>query len=312
MALWYDCGNGHAKAQWARKDMGCDAYLFCPGPSLANYDSKINEMIKQPGIMSFAINTAYPTVKPDVWIGMDRVECYDYKLWWEPFPKVIRGGYQDMHCEGFPISKCPNVFAADVEGVNQQSELFKRRQHDVKFVWHKNTLAVALHIMVWMGAKKIHLVGCDLKGTEYCDGRQTPKDHEQVNARLYKEQQEYLRWFAKEGKMHGVELISCTSESPINDFLDFVPLSYAAGNSTKTPKTFKKSKLIHAVDAEDLYKAKTYDTMFDDAVDVDELFSSTVDDNPLIVETPLEADTDMREIFIPKSELAIPELNEDK
>jgi hypothetical protein len=259
MALWYDCGNGFTKTKWAKADMGCDAYLFCPGPSLKDVD---NVLLNTPGVMSFAINTAYPKIRPDVWIGMDRPECYNYKLWWESFPKIIRGGYQDMKCEGHPVKKLPNVFAADVESVDSYSELFKRRAHDVKFVWHKNTLAIALHIMVWMGAKKIHFVGCDFNGVHYYDGRGTPLAHREANERLYTQQVDYLKWFQREGKKHGITTISCTHGSPINKFMDYIPLRYAVANSARVPLGLPESKLLHAVDAEELYKEEIYDTLF--------------------------------------------------
>lgn len=303
----YDCGNGHARTQWAKADMGCDAYLFCPGPSLAQMSSDDLAQIKRPGIMSFAINTAYPKIKPDVWIGMDRVECYDYELWWESFPKIIRGGYQDMKCEGYPISKCPNVFAADNEYVSDRAELFKRRQHDVKFVWHKNTLAIALHIMVWMGAKKIHLVGCDLNGTKYYDGREPADDRKEFNLNLYAQQVEYLKWFAKEGKNHGVELVSCTSLSPINAFMDFIPFIFATNNSTKIVNTLGKSEKLHAIDAEVLYKKKIHDTMFDEGIDTEKLWSSIDNDGegrPLVIETQEFSKLDLT---IPEESLIIEE-----
>ena len=41
----------------ARNDLGADAYLCCPGPSLTALDP---QQLRVPGAMVFALNTAYP------------------------------------------------------------------------------------------------------------------------------------------------------------------------------------------------------------------------------------------------------------
>jgi hypothetical protein len=225
LALWYETGRGLVKTKLARCNIGADVYLCCPGPSLASVQ---NTDLHIPGVITVAINTAYPHICPDIWIGMDDPQCYDRTLWWRPFMKIARGGYQNRTCEGAQISRCPNVFFADCAEPQDRLDLFRLRAHDVKFVWHKNTLAISLHILVWMGAKKIHLLGCDLGGSkDYYDDRILTEEQRKYNQRLYKHQVDYLKWFANTGKQFDVSLVSCTPRSPINEFVDYYDLNEA-------------------------------------------------------------------------------------
>ena len=84
----------------------------------------------------------------------------------------------------------PNVLFADVDKNSDPEAIFKLRNHNIKFVWQKNTLAVALHIAIWMGAKSLFLLGCDLGGEkDYYDDRVLSDQQRQYNASLYKEQE---------------------------------------------------------------------------------------------------------------------------
>jgi hypothetical protein len=67
--LWYYSGSNWQRAYMARKDLGLDAILCCPGPSL-----KGTPDLRGIGRKVFAVNTAYPTVKPDIWLD-PRMTC---------------------------------------------------------------------------------------------------------------------------------------------------------------------------------------------------------------------------------------------
>jgi len=216
--------------------MGADAYLFCPGPSLADVkDSDIHV----PGVITFAINTAYPQVRPDVWIGMDiKEKCYDKSLWAEPFRKICRAGRSKAKVDGKLICEFPEVYWADVEGSNIK-HIFEGRAHDACFTYMHNTLVVACHIMVWMGAKKIHFVGCDLDNSkkDYYDNRKLHDRDREENSRLYKKQVQFLRQFSTLGLQYGIQCVSCTPLSPINEFISYVPLQEALSTSqSKSPQ----------------------------------------------------------------------------
>lgn len=235
-----------AKTKLARCNANIDFYLCCPGPSLSQVD---DTELKIPGVYTVAINTAYPRIRPDLWIGMDEPECYAPSLWWESFTKICRGGYQDRKSNGHPISKCPNVFFADCAEPKDKNELFKLRSHDVKFVWHKNTMAITMHILVWLGAKRIHLVGSDLGGVkDYYDDRVLSEHQRAYNRRLYGYINDYLKWFSAEGKKQDIELISCTPDSPINEYIPYFNLKDALAISRAKVPSVSSVPVKHILD----------------------------------------------------------------
>lgn len=250
MALWYDCGQGLIKTSFARSDLGADAYLCCPGPSLASVDATA---LDRPGIVTFALNTAYPHIRPRVWMGLDHPSCYDTRLWWEPFVKIVRmhtvNGVDLTLCGGQHVRYCPNVFFPDLEEAPAE-KMFSLRAHDVQFIWEKNTLAFALHVMIWMGARRIRLVGCDFGGDrDYYDDRRLTDEQRTSNRRLYTQQVEMLRELHPIAARIGIEIISCTPGSPVNEFMPFVPLADAIEESCRRVPASRRS-VLHADDAE--------------------------------------------------------------
>ena len=64
---------------------------------------------------------------------------------------------------------------------------------------------------------------------------------------LNKEQTKYLKWFHKVGKKYGIDLISCTKDSPINEEVRYYDLDYALMTSQeKVPKL--DIKISHATE----------------------------------------------------------------
>ena len=217
--IWYDCGEGWAPVSWARKHNPLNAILCCPGPSLKNVDPTT---LKGPGRKVFAINTAYPTVKPDVWIGMDEAYCYDANLLDEPFPKVFRGTYSDMIRDKVAVKHCPETYFADVNKVPGGKTMLDLREHDTKFAWHGHTLGVALHIIIWSGVKNIYLVGCDMGGSkDYCHELTLTPDQRTRNHKLYAQQVYFIEKLAAAAKEHDITIWSSTPDSPLNEFLPY-------------------------------------------------------------------------------------------
>jgi len=252
MALYYETGNGWVQTTLAKKDLGLDTYLCCPGPSLANVDT---DKLKGKGRMVFAINTAYPRVKPDVWMGLDTIDCYDHNILYEPFMKVFRGTYYDkMQSNNTKVKNFPNVFWASLKEPEKGKTMLDYRNHTDLFVWHKNTLAAMLHLMIWMGARTIYLVGCDMGGTkDYYDERKLTESQHNINRKLYSEQINFLRDLAKKAIRYGITIKSATPNSPINEFLEYTQIDNAIEQSEKKV-LLPSSEILHAIDAEKIYK----------------------------------------------------------
>lgn len=262
MGLLYECGNGLVNTQFARSNFNMDAYIFSSGPSLRNVNMSCFESAP---VFKVGINTTYPKIKPDLWVGMDYPQCFNSNLWMEPFPKILRYPYY-LH----PIKKgsskkvkdFPLVYFARIDDkITPQAyrEAFSRRSHKVHFIWTNNTLTTTLHILVWMGFKKIHLLGSDFGGdgeNNYFDdsesarpfnhdqsspsGKISKKQHES-NQILYAQQVEFLKNFAEIGETRGLEVISCSKVSPANSFLKFVDLEEAIEASKARAKELVES-----------------------------------------------------------------------
>lgn len=249
MALWYECGNGFAKTSLARKSAGWDAYICCPGPSLASVPV---DRLKGRGCKVIALTTAYPRVIPDIWFGMDTPSCYDRNIWFESFMKICRSGNHNMAFQGVPASYFPEVYWADVAEPVTGNEIFSHREHDIKFVWYNNTLATALHVLVWMGVSHFHFIGCDMGGDpDYHDGRELKPEHRERNRALYSKQIDFLRKFVKAGVGAGVRCTSCTPDSPINEFMPFVDVDTALERTERRISYEGRNEVVYVLDKED-------------------------------------------------------------
>ena len=253
----YHCGNGDFMPvqSFAKKELNADVYLACTGPSLAGVNDKDLHI---PGVYTIGINTSYPHIRPDMWIGMDTPGCYHKDLWWEPFPKVMRINYRDTILAGERLRDCPAMYFANLSN-GDPLRMFNMRGHDTGFVWDSNTFELAIHVAVWMGAKRIHLLGCDFGGSrDYYDDRELRPEQRSRNHRLYAKLLDRLGSLGAEAEKHGVKLISCTPDSPANDQIEFVPLNEAleASRSRHVPAVMS-DKAIYAVDSENAVWATT-------------------------------------------------------
>tara|TARA_Y100000593_G_scaffold56456_1_gene105302 strand:- start:5941 stop:6684 length:744 start_codon:yes stop_codon:yes gene_type:complete len=246
MSLWYETGNGEYTVSFARKKNNCAAFVCCGGPSLSYINPKY---LNGHNRIVFGLNNTYPFVYPDVWIGMDDPACYSRDIFWQPFTKIMRGGYQDRTCESKKINDLHNVYYADLETVEDPEEIFKRRDHDVKFVWGKNTFITALHFVLWMGCREIYLFGCDLDNSNknYFNEVTLEDSHRDYNQRLYNQLFDYLKWFVDTGKKHGIKVRSCSNFSKINSFIPYVDYLDVIKEKEKDLEYGKK--LTHSMEA---------------------------------------------------------------
>ena len=246
MALWY-YNPDPSKITFRREYLKTDAYLYLPGPSLAMVDFDV----RIEGTTAFAINTAYPKVKPNIWLGMDKPECYDARLLWESFPKIFRGSYWKLDYRDMHLRDYPQVYFADIEKPEKGiRDMFLLNKDEIYFAWFNHSLGAILHVMLWMGAKKIHFVGCDLGGNrDYWDDRKLSDDQRIYNQTLYKQQECFLEEFTRMGKEFGVECVSCTDGSPINKFMPYLDLKMALEDSKK--KVGDIDKVKHALDTDE-------------------------------------------------------------
>ena len=253
MALWYNTGNGWSKTTLAYKNHNCSAFLICGGPSLKKVDPSL---LKGPNRVVFCINNTYPYVIPDWWIGMDDPKCYHRDIFHQPFPKIMRGGYQNRITEqGMIYNKFYNLYYADTKATKEFNDTFTLRNHDINFVWHWSTIATALHIIIWMGFHNIYLFGNDLnnKKNHYFDDVVLNEANAKNNINFYDKVYEYLKKFKTAGKGFNINLHSCSEDSRCHDYLEYFDYKDVIYD---LEKDLPKGPLLHTTDAERIWKNK--------------------------------------------------------
>jgi hypothetical protein len=231
MPLWYYSGDEPNKVSLQKDENNCVAFLCCGGPSMAQITPSY---LNGPKRVVLALNNSYPFVTPDIWMGMDMPNCYHRDIFQQPFMKILRGGYSDMLCEGQSIKQNYNMFYADVTKPKDKwkdkpnlptdvKDIFRLRHGDATFVWDKNTLVVAIHLLIWMGFQKIYFFGCDLDNSDkdYHDSRVLSVKQRKWNKTLYKHLLKLLKILTVTGKKYGIEFLSCSKDSKINDFMEY-------------------------------------------------------------------------------------------
>lgn len=238
---WIDVAEAHCNSA-----VGFDAYLVCPGPSLADVDP---QRLRGPGRIVVAINTAYPRVVPDIWCAMDRPECYDPRIWREPCLKIVNGArkHEPTGITGLSVAQAPHTLMASV-GRAHVSKLWAPDHQ--QFIANKNTFVFALSVLAFLGAKKIHLVGCDFGGSrDYYDTRQLNDVRRRTNRDLYAKLVGLLPIVRDAAGAAGVEIVSCTPDSPANAHLPYVELDEAIAASEQVDVE-RTGPVVHAHDAE--------------------------------------------------------------
>ena len=94
-------------------------------------------------------------------------------------------------------------------------------------------MATAFHILFWMGAKRIYLIGCYFntgKGDYHHGQYKLSIDNKKWNQSLYNNLVNWLKKFTPMAQKYGVEIISCTPDSPINNFMRYVTIEEAVRN----------------------------------------------------------------------------------
>lgn len=246
MSIYYNCGNGLIETKWANSHNPLDIYICCPGPSLKN----VQKDLRGRGRTIIGVNTSYPTIIPDIWIGLDKPECFDRNLWFEPFKKVCRGNYSNVTLHGIELKDFPETYFLSLEKANDVEEIFTRRAHSSKLVWDKSTFTAAINLAIWKGHKVIHFVGCDFGGTaDYSYGNTLNSELRKRNQRLYSNQVEQLKKLTQLASKYNVRFISCTPDSPINEFMEYKDLDTALNDSKSFSSYTGSNKIVHACDA---------------------------------------------------------------
>jgi len=127
----------------------------------------------------------------------------------------------------------------DVEDTTNPIEMFGRLHGDVRFCWNRSTFEAALHMVLWMGACRVHFVGTDFSAAQgdYCDGMELSPAHKKKSAHCFARQLRSMAHLAIEASVTGIRFVSCTPDSPLNAMMEYVPLAEAvAASGARVPR----------------------------------------------------------------------------
>lgn len=227
-----------------RNDLGAKALFCCPGPSLRDIAGR--HELHVPGVVVFGVNTAYPTIRPDIWVGVDKPDCYHPDIWNEAFRKCWNWEHRNEFFSGRRIRGMPNVQFFTLESRWAPEDLAVPEIHAGQ--WGKGGFWTGLRVAHWMGARDIYLIGCDFGGkTDYCHDLVLLKKRREHNRALYGAIVERLKVLAPKLRERGVSLTSCTRGSPVNDFLPFRELAQVLAEA-KAEAGARQPAIIHGTD----------------------------------------------------------------
>jgi len=214
MALWKWSGHEWNKCPWHSAHNPLTAVVCGTGESL-------NEHVRDDEKFYFVLNHGYQKVRPDVWVGLDKPALWaDNGLLSKPFCKVLRGNMANDIVYGKEARLYPNTYWADIKALTL-SDIFNQKGIDAVFHWSKNSMTMALQLAVWMGFKRIELVGVNLGGESFNKLYSKPEDVARQN-QLYDEQVKFFQWFHKSAQIEGITVVSATLDSRLNSFMECI------------------------------------------------------------------------------------------
>ena len=182
--------------------------------------------LRGPGKVIIGLNNSYPKVYPDIWISADDPHCYNRHVFFEPFMKILRGGYNKRNVEGRSIHDLHNTYFYPHDECFYIDLLKKVGKNTKKFVWHWDVFTLSINIILWMGFKEIYLVGCDLscERGDYHHNEKLTENQRAYNEDLYQKLYGYLSWLKKQQEKLNMKVFSMSPLSRINDLYPFISI----------------------------------------------------------------------------------------
>jgi hypothetical protein len=224
---------------------GRSAFLICGGPSFARVD---HATLRQPGILTMALNNATKTFRPHLWVCVDSPDHFLRSVWLDPtimkFVPICHTQKRIFDNDAWQWTKtvvcdCPNVF------YYKRNEHFRPRQ----FLWedtmnwgnHKqhgggrSVMLIAIRLLFLLGVRRVFLLGADFTmdehSTYHFEQNRAPGSVRGNNSTYIK----LDKWFAKLRPLFERErfyVVNCNPDSHLKAF-DFVTFKEAIDEVTR-------------------------------------------------------------------------------
>ena len=192
--------------------------VFCgTGPSLWDIDPT---QLRATEKLIFGINNSFELLDLDFWMAFDSPDEFDSKIWKTSSTKFYNFNHLDESLKHNPH----NIFfyksiGPDAEGRWPTSDMSLHGPF-INFLF-EGTFAMSLQMLNWLGFKRGFLIGCDFGGESKLSRLSDVYPGDKRQAKTLNISLDVLK---KAHEKSGIEFISCTPNSPINDFLPYKPI----------------------------------------------------------------------------------------
>ena len=221
-------------------------FLAGGAPSLK--DEKV-ELLGQPGINVMAMNNTASLVPCNLWIGCDKPPCYCTRIIKDP--RIMKFGVisrRDWQIDGVKWKHYPNTYFMATTDKYFGTDNFLNMHRD--YVWWKNTFYIAIQLLYRLGFRKIYLVGCSFaitKDSQYSYNTKLTEGMVSWNQKTYNTCANNMKKLKNTFKQYGVDIVSATPNSPLNDIYRHISFDQAVEEVLKDfPPTYDTSSCKHS------------------------------------------------------------------
>lgn len=190
--------------------------------------------LKDPRLVTLAMNNTASVMHPTMWIGADEAQNYSPSILLTP--SIMKFNYFNLtkpirHESIVPGTKLmmrdlPNMFF--IEGIDSitQEDFFNRGR---SFLYWRNVFMTAIQVLYRLGFTNVYLAGCSLKISDekqYVYETKLSPEAVKYNQNIYNHQVTQLAGVMKACRRRRVNfsVVSCTPDSALNEFLLYEPI----------------------------------------------------------------------------------------
>lgn len=211
---------------------GQAVFLIGNGKSFANVDKTL---LKQRGILTCTMNNGGADFKSDLWVGQDPPAKFVERIWVDPtimkftrFTNSNRRIWQNGKY-GKYVKECPNVWYHHLKS-EPKPDIWTQED---RINWsipfgqdHRcSVFMAALHILYFLGFKRVYLIGTDFKmdaEKPYFFNEKQPQGVVNYNNTLFAAINNYLKKII----FSDFDIVNCTPDSGLDAF-KYIPLEQA-------------------------------------------------------------------------------------
>ena len=233
--------------------------VFLIGGSPELWEHMCFPYFKENGIITMAMNNAgCSMIRPTMQVTADKPPCFSRRRLLDPgIMHFARGPFWKQEVEeGKQWHQVPNTFFYPLNEAAEAPTDFSKG-----LVWKRAVFPTAIALCLYLGFGRIYLCGCSFhrnKG-DYDTGIELTTEQGIWNDRVYGNTVNHMKeWVGSLRRVGVTEVISCTSDSRLNEFYDFMTLDQALDDEMrKMPENWDFDKLVHSSKLSTVIEVKT-------------------------------------------------------